>query len=120
MGATDSGRILLVEDDLVSQRQVAAVLSDNGYAIDRVYDGGAAVTASAFRHYDAILMDLQMPGMDGYQATSAIREREGCRWHTPIIAVTAANDPWDRARRLASGMDAHLGKPWRPMPSWPW
>jgi two-component system, sensor histidine kinase and response regulator len=105
------GRILLVEDNMINQKVALAMLSGTGYQIDAVTDGAAAVEAFALERYDAILMDCQMPGMNGYQATAAIRESEGPGRHTPIIALTAGARSEDRTRCLSGGMDGYLVKP---------
>jgi two-component system, sensor histidine kinase and response regulator len=105
------GRILLVEDNMINQKVALAMLSGTGYQVDAVADGAAAVEAFGLEHYDAILMDCQMPGMNGYQATAAIRESEGPDRHTPIIALTAGARSEDRTRCLSAGMDGYLVKP---------
>jgi CheY-like chemotaxis protein len=80
-----------------------------------VPNGRAAVTSSAERSYDVILMDVQMPEMDGFEATAAIRQRErDTGAHVPIVAMTAHAMTGDRERCLAEGMDAYLSKPLRP------
>jgi len=112
-GGGGAGQLLLVEDDLASQRVALAMLSGAGYQVDTALGGAAAVDAVAARRYNAILMDCQMPGVNGYQATAAIRASEGTARHTPIIAVTAAVRPEDHERCLAEGMDAYLAKPVR-------
>jgi two-component system, sensor histidine kinase and response regulator len=76
-----------------------------------VVDGAAAVDAVAAQPYDAILMDCQMPVLNGYEATTAIRANEGSDRHTPIIAMTAGARLEDRERCLAGGMDSYLAKP---------
>jgi len=105
------GRILLVEDNMINQKVALAMLSGTGYQVDAVADGAAAVEAFGLQRYDAILMDCQMPGMNGYQATAAIRECEVPGRHTPIIALTAGARSEDRTRCLSGGMDGYLVKP---------
>ncbi len=87
------------------------MLEGSRYAVETVSDGEQAVEASALGHYDAILMDCQMPGMNGFEATSAIRAREADGRHTPIIALTAGARAEDRERCLRGGMDGYLSKP---------
>ncbi|MCW2850005.1 MAG: histidine kinase [Marmoricola sp.] len=110
------GRLLVAEDNLVNQMVAVAILSKAGYQVDTVRNGAEAVRAAASGSYDAILMDCQMPQMNGYQATAAIRHQEGPGRHTPIIAVTAAARGEDRNRCLAEGMDDYLAKPVRKGP----
>jgi signal transduction histidine kinase/CheY-like chemotaxis protein len=105
------GWLLLAEDNLINQKVAVAMLSEAGYRVDTVFDGAAAVKASADNEYDAILMDCQMPELDGYEATAAIRIHEGSLHHTPIIALTASARLADRDRCLAEGMDSYLSKP---------
>ena len=107
------GRVLVVDDVEVNQLVAVGMLAHLGYDAEVADDGQAAVDAVRDRAFDAILMDVQMPGMDGYVATREIREMEGGDRRTPIIAMTATVSAEERARCLASGMDDYLSKPVR-------
>ncbi|HEU4685416.1 MAG TPA: response regulator [Nitrospira sp.] len=114
-----SARVLIVEDNAVNQKLTARLLEKLGFQPDVAPGGQEALDALARGSYDAVLMDCQMPGMDGFEATTAIRQREqsgtsGHRnGHIPIIALTANAMPGDRERCLAAGMDDYLSKPVR-------
>ena len=107
------GMILLVEDNKMNQLVSTKLLEKLGFAFDIANHGGEAVQAVQAKHYDAILMDCQMPEMDGYEATEEIRRLEGTSRHTPIIAMTAAAMEGDRERCLEAGMDDYITKPVR-------
>jgi len=104
--------ILVVEDNQINQTIVVRLLERLGYRADVASNGREGVEAMSRREYAAVLMDCQMPEMDGFEATAHIRasELETGR-HTPIIAVTAHDLPGDRERCLNAGMDAYIPKP---------
>jgi PAS domain S-box-containing protein len=106
-------RILVVEDTPVNQKVEVAMLENLGYQADVAGNGLEAVEACSRTRYDAVLMDCQMPEMDGFKAAAWIRQREGPDRRVPIIALTASVMQGDRERCLAAGMDDYLGKPAR-------
>ncbi|MCS7010953.1 MAG: response regulator [Anaerolineales bacterium] len=110
-----SGRILLAEDNPVNQKLAMILLQKVGFSVDTVENGLQAVRAVQRGQYAAILMDVQMPEMDGFEATRRIREWEGGRSHIPIIAMTAYAFQEDRERCLAAGMDDYISKPIQPV-----
>ena len=108
-------RILLVEDNQTNQQLVQYVLGKRGYQVDVASNGRRAVDAFTMGDYDAILMDCQMPEMDGYEATRRIRSLEEPRdSRTPVLAMTASVLDSDRDKCLEAGMDDMLSKPFQP------
>lgn len=103
-------RVLLVEDDPVNQLIATAILQGQGLVVDIADDGAAAVRMANARAYGLIFMDLQMPNMDGLEATRTIR-RAGNDPQVPIVGLTAFTSAADRQRCLEAGMNDHLGKP---------
>ncbi len=108
-------RVLVAEDNPVNQRLTMRLLEKRGYRVTVTANGRQAVETLANQTFDIVLMDVQMPEMDGFEATAAIREREKHNGtHIPIIALTAHAMKGDRERCLLAGMDDYLSKPIRP------
>jgi PAS domain S-box-containing protein len=111
---SESPVVLIAEDSPVNQIVAVRTLERCGFRAEVVSDGREALDALSTGRYDAVLMDCQMPGMDGYQATAELRRRERADGsHTPVIAMTAHAMAGDRERCLAAGMDDYIGKPMR-------
>jgi signal transduction histidine kinase/CheY-like chemotaxis protein/HPt (histidine-containing phosphotransfer) domain-containing protein len=107
--------LLLAEDSVVNQRLVVGLLERQGHSVTVCSNGREAVAALRAGQFDAVLMDVQMPRMDGLTATKIIRRRERrAGGHVPIVAMTAHAMKGDRERCLAAGMDAYVSKPIRP------
>ncbi|SFV09365.1 Signal transduction histidine kinase [Methylobacterium sp. 174MFSha1.1] len=107
-------RVLLVEDSPINQDIARAILERRGHAVSVAGDGAEAVSALQAGGYDVVLMDVQMPGMDGLTATRHIRALGAPASRLPIVALTANVLPQQVAQFRAAGMDDHVGKPFRP------
>ncbi|MGE0710542.1 MAG: response regulator [Planctomycetota bacterium] len=119
-------RVLLVEDSPVNREVARRLLEQRGHTVVAASDGREGIKAAAEERFDVILMDLQMPLVDGFEATAAIRSREArLRRRTPIVALTGHVLAGDRERCLAADMDGYVPKPFRPadlyraVESWP-
>jgi CheY-like chemotaxis protein len=107
-------RVLLAEDSLVNQKLAVGLLEKYGHHVVLASDGREAIAALQAHQFDLVLMDVQMPEMDGFEATAAIRAKEKQTGaHIPIIAMTAHAMKGDRERCLEAGMDAYVPKPIR-------
>jgi signal transduction histidine kinase/CheY-like chemotaxis protein len=104
-------RLLVVEDNEINRHVLLAQLAALGFAADAVPDGEEGLAALEHTTYDAVLMDCQLPGVDGYDTTRRLRRREGGGRHTPVIAVTAHAMKGEREKCLAAGMDDYITKP---------
>jgi two-component system sensor histidine kinase/response regulator len=107
-------RVLVAEDNPVNQLVIQGMLDKRGYACDIVANGREALDHLARGDHAAVLMDVQMPELDGLEATARIRAQEGADEHLPIIAMTASAMEGDRERFLEAGMDDYISKPLRP------
>jgi CheY-like chemotaxis protein len=106
-------KILLAEDSPMNQRLAIGLLKRKGHLVTVAANGRQAVEAFQNESFDLVFMDVQMPEMDGFEATETIRAAEAKGHHVPIIAMTAHAMKGDRERCLQSGMDAYLAKPIR-------
>jgi CheY-like chemotaxis protein len=104
-------KILLAEDNLINQKVASALLARHGHQVTVVADGRDALAAVRSESFDAVLMDVQMPEMDGIEATRAIRALGGAKGSVPIIAMSAAATEDDAEQCRAAGMDGHMAKP---------
>jgi two-component system sensor histidine kinase/response regulator len=113
-GAPQSGglRVLVVDDNTINRTLAAGLLARRGHSPVQATNGREAVEAAASEAFDLIFMDVQMPEVDGFEATRRIRDAElATGRHTPIAALTAHTLPADRERCFTAGMDHHLSKP---------
>jgi CheY-like chemotaxis protein len=108
---THRWRVLLAEDNSINQKVAQAMLAREGCTVDVAENGLQAVAMATANTYDLILLDCQMPEMDGYEAAAAIRKLEQGNRRTPIVAATASAFLEDKARCLAAGMDDYISKP---------
>jgi CheY-like chemotaxis protein len=107
-----SRRILLAEDNAINQRLAARMMEKRGYTVVIANDGHQALAALDKEPFDVVLMDVQMPGMDGLEVTKALREKEKTTGsHLRIVAMTAHAMQGDRERCLQAGMDGYIAKP---------
>ena len=109
--ARGASRILLADDNPVNCRLAVLMLEKAGHQIDVVNDGALAVEALRGKDYDLVLMDVQMPGVDGLEATRRIRALPAARAGVPVIAITANAMAGDEQRCLAAGMNDYVTKP---------
>jgi two-component system, sensor histidine kinase and response regulator len=108
-------KILLAEDNLVNQKLASRLLEKRNHSVTAVLNGREALAALEQNSFDLVLMDMQMPEMDGFEATRRLRDQEQSTGkHQPVIAMTALAMNGDRERCMAVGMDAYLSKPIRP------
>ena len=111
MSSAAKGTVLVVDDDAMTRRVSAAMLAQLGYDSDAVVDGEEALDALCRCNYAAVLMDCYMPKMNGFDATAALRQREGRTRHTPVIAMTVSGSSETAHRCGAVGVDGFLIKP---------
>jgi CheY-like chemotaxis protein len=109
--ANRSYRLLLVEDDTIVAAVIVGLLEQQGHAVVHVTNGLAALAELAHADFDAVLLDLDLPGVDGFQIARLIRQREHAGQRLPIVAVTARSGSGDELHARAAGMDGFLCKP---------
>jgi signal transduction histidine kinase/CheY-like chemotaxis protein/HPt (histidine-containing phosphotransfer) domain-containing protein len=113
-GTAEGARVLLVDDNQINLRIATIMLTRAGYRVDTAENGEAAVASATATRYDTILMDIQMPGMDGVEATRAIRALPGPAGSVPIVAMTANAMSGMREEYLSAGMNDYVSKPFAP------
>lgn len=104
-------KLMLVEDDRINQKVIRKMLEERGHMVKAANNGMEAIELFSQEEFDAILMDIQMPKMNGVEATAKIRSLESVDHHTPIIAITAYSLPGDREKFIDLGMDEYISKP---------
>ena len=111
--AADSSslRLLLVEDDVIVASVIRGLLEHQGHTVRHVLNGLAALVELEQDRYDAILLDLDLPGLNGFEIARMVRKREAAGWPIPIVAVTARSAADDEQRARLAGMDGFLRKP---------
>jgi len=115
MPAGVDASILVVEDNAANRYALSALLDCFGVRADFVETGAQAIAAAQSKRYSLVLMDLMLPGMDGYDAAQQIRRQEfGTGRHTPIVAVTAVDPAVSKPACIAVGMDGYIAKPIEP------
>ncbi len=114
LAPTAHGRVLVVDDNAVNLKVAAGLLTRMGLTVTQTQDGEAALEALARGPFDLVLMDLQMPGLDGAETTRRLRQREAAGVHTPVVALTASALPEELQACLDAGMDDVLTKPLQP------
>ena len=104
--------VLVVEDNHINLIAVTTILRKNGYIVDTASNGVECLSVLEHATFDIVIMDIQMPIMNGEDALRAIRNKEqGSRTHTPVLALTAYAQPGDKERLLALGFDGYISKP---------
>ena len=104
-------KILLAEDDIINQSLVAKVTNDFGFDLDIAEDGQAAIDKLIQNEYDLVLMDLEMPIMNGYETTTYIRSKMGTKSNIPIIVVSCKSDLGEAAKCMLLGANSYMAKP---------
>jgi len=104
----------LAEDNAVNQRLASRLLEKRGHCVTVAASGREALERLQEQSFDVILMDVQMPDMDGLETTARVRAMAGPRGRTPIVALTAHSMPGDRERCIAAGMNGYVSKPIHP------
>ncbi len=106
-------KILLAEDDFFNQRMIRKLTNDAGFSLDIANNGQIAIDKLGQNDYDLILMDIEMPVMDGYETTTYIRNNMGVKSNIPIIVVTNVNSVREAAKCLLIGANSYLAKPFK-------